>query len=67
MGMKVVVNFTKDIKLVNDGYNNKIIYGLNNEIVEEITDTLVGAKNYIIKKYKVIQLSSFRHYESGVK
>lgn len=67
MGMKVVVNFTKDIKLVNDGYNNKIIYGLNNEIVEEITDTLVGAKNYIIKKYKVIQLPSFRHRESEVK
>lgn len=50
MVMKKVVNFTKDIKLVNDGYNNKIIYGLNNEILEEITDTLVGAKNYIIKK-----------------
>jgi hypothetical protein len=67
MVMKKVVNFTKDIKLVNDGYNNKIIYGLNNEIVEEITDTLVGAKNYIIKKYNVIQLPSFRHRESVVK
>jgi hypothetical protein len=67
MGMKKVVNFTKDIKLVNDCYNNKIIYGLNNEIVEEITDTLVGAKNYIIKKYNVIQLPSFRHRESEVK
>lgn len=67
MVMKKVVNFTKDIKLVNDGYNNKIIYGLNNEIVEEITDTLVGAKNYIIKKYNVIQLPSFRHHESVVK
>lgn len=67
MGMKKVINFTKDIKLVNDGYNNKIIYGLNNEIVEEITDTLIGAKNYIIKKYKVIQLPSFRHRESEVK
>lgn len=67
MVMKKVVNFTKDIKLVNDGYNNKIIYGLNNEIVEEITDTLVGAKNYIIKKYNVIQLPSFRHRKSEVK
>lgn len=47
MVMKKVINFTKDIKLVNDGYNNKIIYGLNNEIVEKITDTLVGAKKII--------------------
>lgn len=67
MVMKKVINFTKDIKLVNDGYNNKIICGLNNEIVEEITDTLVGAKNYIIKKYNVIQLPSFRHRKGEVK
>lgn len=45
--MKRVVYFQKVIKLENDGYNNKIIQ--NNEILEEITDTLVGAKSYIIK------------------
>lgn len=45
--MKRVVHFQKNIKLENDGYNNKIIQ--NNEILEEITDTLVGAKDYIKK------------------
>lgn len=45
--MKRVVYFQKGIKLENDGYNNKIIQ--NNEILEEITDTLVGAKGYIKK------------------
>lgn len=59
MVMKRVVYFQKDIKLENDGYNNKIIQ--NNEILEEITDTLVGAKSYIIKNYNVNQLPSFRH------
>lgn len=57
--MKRVVYFQKGIKLENDGYNNKIIQ--NNEILEEITDTLVGAKSYIMKNYNVNQLSSFRH------
>ena len=54
--MKRVVYFQKDIKLENDGYNNKIIQ--NNEILEEITDTLVGAKNYIKKNYKAHQVPS---------
>ena len=45
--MKRVVYFQKGIKLENDGYNNKIFQ--NNEIMEEITDTLVGAKGYIKK------------------
>lgn len=58
MIMKIVVYFQKDIKLENDGYNNKIIQ--NNEILEEITDTLVGAKAYIKKNYDVSQLPSFR-------
>nr|DAX42006.1 MAG TPA: hypothetical protein [Caudoviricetes sp.] len=57
--MKRVVYFQKGIKLENDGYNNKIIQ--NNEILEEITDTLVGAKAYIKKNYDVNKLSSFRH------
>ena len=57
--MKKVVYFQKGIKLENDGYNNKIIQ--NNEILEEITDTLVGAKGYIKKNYNVTQLPSFRH------
>lgn len=57
--MKRVVYFQKGIKLENDGYNNKIIQ--NNEILEEITDTLVGAKSYIIKNYNANQLPSFRH------
>lgn len=57
--MKRVVYFQKGIKLENDGYNNKIIQ--NNEILEEITDTLVGTKSYIIKNYNVNQMSSFRH------
>lgn len=56
--MKIVVYFQKVIKLENDGYNNKIIQ--NNEILEEITDTLVGAKGYI-KNYNVNQFPSFRH------
>lgn len=59
MGMKKVVYFQKDIKLENDGYNNKIIQ--NNEILEEITDTLVGAKGYIKKNYNVSQFPPFRH------
>lgn len=57
--MKRVVYFQKGIKLENDGYNNKIIQ--NNEILEEITDTLVEAKGYIKKNYNANQLSSFRH------
>ena len=50
MAMKRVVYFTKGIKLLNDGYNNKII---KNEVLEELTDTLIGAIGYVIKNYKV--------------
>lgn len=57
--MKRVVYFQKDIKLENDGYNNKIIQ--NNEILEEITDTLVGQKATSKKNYNANQLPSFRH------
>ena len=57
--MKRVAYFQKGIKLENDGYNNKIIQ--NNEILEEITDTFVGAKGYIKKNYNANQLPSFRH------
>ena len=60
MGMKKVVYFQNGIKLENDGYNNKIIYEPNNEILEEITDTLVGAKDYVIKNYNVNQFPPFR-------
>lgn len=49
--MKRVVYFTKGIKLVNDGYSNKIIK--KNELLDEITDTLTGAVNHVIKNYKV--------------
>lgn len=54
--MKRVVYFQKGIKLENDGYNNKIIQ--NNEILEEITDTLVGAKGYI---KKITMQANYRH------
>ena len=49
--MRKTVFFTGAIKLVNEGYNNKIIDESNNEILDEITDTLQGAIQFVIKTY----------------
>lgn len=49
--MSKVVFFTGNIKLVNDGYNNKIIDLSNNGLLDEITDTLEGAIQFVIKTY----------------
>ena len=46
-----IVFFTHEIKLVNEGYNNKIIDTTNNEVMDEITDTLQGAVRFVIEKY----------------
>lgn len=50
---KKTVFFTGAIKLVNDGYNNKVVDLSNNSILDELTDTLQGAIQFVIKKYGV--------------
>ena len=49
--MKRTVFFTNAIKLVNNGYNNKIVDEATNRILDEITDTLVGAVEFVVKNY----------------
>ena len=51
--LTVTVNITDEIKLVNNGYNNKIIDDSNNNIIEEFTDTLNNALTYATKKYDI--------------
>lgn len=51
--MRRTVFFTGAIKLVNDGYNNKVIDESNNGILDEFTDTLEGAIQFVIKTYDV--------------
>ena len=46
-----IVFFTHGIKLVNEGYNNKVIDQSNNGILDEITDTLQGAIQFVIDTY----------------
>ena len=45
------VFFTHNIKLVNNGYNNKIIDTSNNDVLDEITDTLQGAIQFVKDTY----------------
>ena len=49
--MKKTVFFTHNIKLENNGYNNKVIDLSNNGVLDEITDTLQGAIQFVVKTY----------------
>ena len=47
------IKFTGGLKLVNNGYNNKVIHCSTGVMLKEFTDTIQGAVKYIKETYNV--------------
>lgn len=45
------IKFTSGLKLINNGYNNKVIHCATGVILKEFTDTIQGAVKYIKETY----------------